>query len=83
MTEDFDWGVEQIGEKTLNLKGKGYNGKVIKVELGEGAKMLYTDAQVSLSPSSLLCAHTNVCFTELRTFLLSSFVCTLTFLEDL
>ncbi|XP_038066294.1 uncharacterized protein LOC119736351 [Patiria miniata] len=45
MTQDFDWGVEQVAEKTLNLKGKGYNGKLIKVELGDAAKMLYTDAQ--------------------------------------
>ncbi|XP_033639739.1 uncharacterized protein LOC117300133 [Asterias rubens] len=45
MTQDFDWGVDQIAEKTLDLKGKGYNGKVIKVEIGEGAKKLYTDAQ--------------------------------------
>ena len=49
MTQDFDWGVDQIAEKTLDLKGKGYNGKVIKVEIGEGAKKLYTDAQVSFS----------------------------------
>ncbi|XP_022090971.1 uncharacterized protein LOC110979466 [Acanthaster planci] len=45
MTEDFHWGVEQVGEKTLNLRGKGYNGKLIKVELGDAAEMLYTDAQ--------------------------------------
>lgn len=43
---DFDWAIEQIEEKTLNLKDKGYNGKEIRVVEGKGAKMLYSDAQV-------------------------------------
>eukprot|EP00057_Strongylocentrotus_purpuratus_P017881 XP_011672355.1 PREDICTED: uncharacterized protein LOC577229 isoform X1 [Strongylocentrotus purpuratus] len=42
---DFDWAIEQIEEKTLNLKDKGYNGKEIRVVEGKGAKMLYSDAQ--------------------------------------
>ena len=43
---DFDWAIEQIEEKTLALKEKGYNGKEIRVAEGKAAKMLYTDAQV-------------------------------------
>nr|XP_054759000.1 uncharacterized protein LOC129265046 isoform X1 [Lytechinus pictus] len=42
---DFDWAIEQIEEKTLTLKDKGYNGKEIRVVEGKGAKMLYSDAQ--------------------------------------
>ncbi|XP_072164439.1 uncharacterized protein [Diadema setosum] len=42
---DFDWAIQQIEEKTLNLKDKGYNGREIRVKEGKGAQMLYSDAQ--------------------------------------
>ena len=58
---DFDWAIEQIEEKTLNLKDKGYNGKEIRVVEGKGAKMLYSDAQVRKFDMIFLW-HINKCY---------------------
>ena len=45
-TEDFQWGIGQVEEKSSHLIGKGYNAKKIVVKEGDAAKLLYTDAQV-------------------------------------
>ena len=45
-TEDFQWGISQVEEKSSHLIGKGYNAKKIVVKEGDAARLLYTDAQV-------------------------------------
>ncbi|XP_072030886.1 uncharacterized protein [Amphiura filiformis] len=44
-TEDFQWGIGQVEEKSQVLIGKGYNAKKIVVKDGDAAKLLYSDAQ--------------------------------------
>nr|XP_006822828.1 PREDICTED: uncharacterized protein LOC102805911 [Saccoglossus kowalevskii] len=45
MYSDFTWGIEQLEKHLVDVKGKGYNAVEFHVSEGEGARLLYTDAQ--------------------------------------